>query len=105
MAWRAYYADGSRYESTDVDWRDLPAEGLVGVVVFHDPPYRQIVDGGDWFYLDDDGTPATTATADQWGEWVDPPDAPETEVKRGQALSDVAWERVRHEMIDDRTWP
>lgn len=104
VGWRAYY-DGFRvFDSSDCNWTDLPDEGIVGVVVFKTPPYREIVDGGDWFYIEDN-IPRTTDTADEWGEWVNPPGYPDSIVKQGKVLPDEEWEAFQWAMRHDKSWP
>lgn len=103
--WRAYYADGATYDSRNTDWADLPSAGIVGVIVFYNDPYRHIIDGGDWFYLDETGHPECSDTHDEWGEWVDPPDVPREELKRGDGMADEEWADLHDEMVDDKTWP
>lgn len=101
--WRAYFADGQRIDSAQSSWADLPAEGLVGVVVFEDPPYRHLVYGGDWTWIED-GEIHKSSTV--WGDWVNPPEiACRSCLKRGAAMSDADFELVQAEMMRDRRWP
>lgn len=103
MTWRAYYADGTRYSSAERSWSDLPADGMVGVVVFSEPPYRRIIDGADWIWMEG-GEVRTSGT--MWGGWVEPP-ALECRscLKRCAALPDDEWKKVQREMTEDRRWP
>lgn len=103
--WRVYYADGATCDSAAQRWRDLPNTGVIGVVVFEEPPYRRIVDGGDWYYLDEDGEPSCTDTADRWGEWAPLPFAPTETIKRGAAVTDERFETVKTRMVEDKAWP
>lgn len=103
--WRAYYADGRTFGSGDVEWSALPPTGLVGVVVFLDPPYRRIIDGFDWIYMAD-GELHTVMTHDTWGEWADRPDVPcDSCVKQGAGMDDDAWDAIQRRMFNDREWP
>lgn len=34
LGWRAWYADGSVYDSREIAWRDLPAEGIQIVMLY-----------------------------------------------------------------------
>lgn len=104
-SWRVWYADSGVYDSTEMDWVDLPDSGMLGAVVYYERPYREIVNGGDWFYLDDNGVPTRTETHDEWGEWVPKPEAPDEEIKQGQAVSDELWQQKQHEMQESREWP
>lgn len=100
--WHAYYADGSRYSSADASWNDLPEDGLLGVVVFGEPPYRRIVDGADWIWLQD-GEIRSVTTAGEWGTWAEPPEVDCAScLKRCVGLPDDEWARVHAEMLADR---
>lgn len=101
--WRAWYADGAVYSSADVAWADLPAEGMVGVVVYLAHPYRRIVDGADWYWLAD-GEVHALMTHKAWGQFVEAPaDVPARVLKRSGVLGDEEWEGVRREMLEART--
>lgn len=100
--WRAYYADGRTFASNEVLWLHLPPTGLVGVVVFLEPPYRRIIDGHDWIWLED-GEFHTVMTHPEWGKWAERPDAPY--VKQGAGMDDQAWEAMQQRMFEDRIWP
>lgn len=103
--WKAYYVGDRVFSSADTDWEALPATGVVGIIVYEEPPYRRLILGGDWYYLDD-GVPATTETHDEWGEWVtQPDDVAEDELKRGELIPDDAFERLQSDMMADREWP
>lgn len=107
IGWRAWYAGGRTFSSDETDWTDLPDDGVLGAMVYYADrspggvPYRRIVSGGDWYHLVD-GEPACTATHDEWGEWVDPPDAPDAELKRGRGVHDEEFEAVHAEMLESR---
>lgn len=103
--WRAWYTDGRTFSSADTDWTDLPDTGVLGVVVYLDPPYRKLVSGGDWYYLDSDHVPATVPTHTEWGRWTDPPAVPEVECKRGAAVTDDRWTAVEQAMMEATRWP
>lgn len=104
VAWRAYYTEARRFASAAYSWRELPSTGVLGVIVFLEPPYREIVDGGDWYYLEG-GVPTCTATHPEWGAWVDPPAVSPEERKQGAAIGDDEWAAVREAMTEDRAWP
>lgn len=97
--WKAWYTRGRVYDSDDTDWKDLPRTGVLGVVVYLEPPYRRLESGGDWYYIED-GEPVSTNTHPQWGSWIDPPDAPIDELKRGEGTSDEKWDKVHTEMME-----
>lgn len=102
VGWRAYYDPFSTHDSNEYKWSELPDERMVGVVVFRERPYRELVSGGDWYYLDR-GAPAASDTT--WNGWVDPPDAPDKELKQGIGLPDDMWEAYRIMMARDKAWP
>lgn len=100
--WKAWYADGNIYSSSEISWKELPESGMLGVVVFLNPPYREIVSGGDWYYLDDDSHPSCTDTHEEWGEWVSKPDAPPDEIKQGEGVADEQWSKIQTEMMESK---
>ena len=105
VRWAAYDDDGGKYTSRTTAWPDLPDEGIVGVVVYRDDGRRELVTGGDWYYRDDDGVPTATDTADEWGEWVARPDAPDDDIKRSGRMDPEAFDALQDRMIGDREWP
>lgn len=105
IQWRAYYTDSRIFSSNAVDWVDLPDKGIIGVIVFFNPPYRELVKGGDWYYLDDTGKPTCTETHEEWGKWVDKPNVSDEEIKRSGSVSDDRWEEIEIEMMGDKQWP
>lgn len=104
MRWRAWYADGSVYSSDETSWPDLPPRGMVGVVVFLDGGYRELVQTRDWFWMDADGQIDGVPTHPVWGCWADTPDAPAEMVKQGEGLPDEKWTEIQEEMMATR-WP
>lgn len=99
--WKAWYADGSIYDSRSTRWTELPKTGIIGVVVYYEKPYRNLVYGGDWYYIDG-GVPTCTDTV-EWGSWVDPPDVPPEELKQSGTLED--FDSVLDTMMGDKQWP
>jgi hypothetical protein len=103
--WRAYYADGARYSSADTAWQALPGEGLVGVVVYLDEPYRRILDGHDWIWLED-GAFRLVDTHPKWGKWAEKPAVRCAScLKRGAGMDNEAWAAVQAEMMAARVAP
>ena len=49
---RAYFADGTILTSKTVNWKKLPADGMLGLVVFTDDGSKKRITGGDYYYLD-----------------------------------------------------
>lgn len=98
QGWRAHYGIGDTVDSVETSYGDLP-DGLPGVVEFLEPPYRKIVDGGDWLWMEDGRWQATGSV---WGGWVD---RPHPYAIRGKALADGEWRQLRRQMMNDREWP
>jgi hypothetical protein len=57
MRWSVEYYDGSlpltRVDDSDMDWNDLPVDGVVFVTVYHDG-YRHQMRGYDNYWVDRD---------------------------------------------------
>ena len=112
MIWRAWYATSRTtwvvYSSTETSWNDLPPVGVVGIVRYLDPdatPYRQIIDGGDWYWMQD-GEIHRTMTHAEWGQFADAPAVPCMScLKRSGAMDDDEWAEVQREMIAAREAP
>jgi hypothetical protein len=106
MRFRAWYEDRRVYSSAEVSFQSLPAEGMVGVVVYLSEsvtPFRQIVDGGDWYYLRDGRIHAAGTV---WGGYVERPDVGCAAcVKRSGVLDDRTWAAVQREMMAAREAP
>ena len=113
VAWRAWYADGGVYQSEEMDWSDLPNDGVVYVTLF----YKETTpDGqatrrfmvGEWYFrwvaLDDSVVYGhTTCSKLPNGELVSESVEsileryPGAEVKRGKWVSDEMMERIHQE--------
>lgn len=78
---------------------------MLGVVIYYEGEYRDLVYGGDWYYIGDDGKPTATETHSEWGKYIDKPDRQADEVKRGEAVSYKEWDSVQTEMIETKQWP
>ena len=50
VGWRAWYTDGSKYDSATTRWNDLPDDGVVVIVLYFDNKTRRIMDGSDWYF-------------------------------------------------------
>lgn len=101
IEWRTAYTNERWFNSNDTEWSNLPPKGVLGVVLYKEPPYRKIVTGGDWYYWDDE---TITCTGSTWNGWVDAPkDADDP--KRGAAVPDSEWENVRSDLLEARTCP
>lgn len=112
LAWKAYYTKGRRYESTSDTWDQLPELGCLLVVVYMDKlipssghPYRKIVGGGDWVWIDHEGMVHCSGTNDERGFWIEaPPEIPREKLKRGQWATDEEMKAVQAEAMEAR-WP
>lgn len=115
--WRAWYAISRTewvvYSSAETAWEEIPPgdpavpEGVVGCVRYlsnNATPYRQIIDGGDWYWMHD-GEIRRVMTAEEWGEYATAPDVGAGTLKRSGALDDEAWAAVQTEMIAAREPP
>lgn len=105
MRWRAWCWDVERvtvHSSTEGAWQALPGEGVVGVVTYGEPPYRRILAGHDWVWMED-GELHATGTHPEWGEWLPAPDVGCAAcLKRGAAVPDEVWVRIQREMTEAR---
>lgn len=99
IGWRAWYTNDRIFDSRQVTWSSLPRDGVLGVVVYFSDGFRKIVDGGDWYYLDSD-IPTCTETHSDWDQWIDPPDVPLDELKRGVGVSDEEFDRIKTRMVE-----
>ena len=50
IGWRAWYADGSKYDSASTRWEGLPDDGVIVVMLYFDNKTRRIMDGSDWYF-------------------------------------------------------
>lgn len=104
VGWRAYYASGYTISNVAAAWSKIPRDQLVGVVVFHDRPYRTLVMGNDWVWMEDGQIHGSGSG--EWGEWAEPPDVSCNDcLKRGAAMPDDDWEGLQDKMLEDKNWP
>lgn len=102
--WRVYSSSTTPWQATPSGAGDGP-DGMVGVVAYLEPPYREILTYGDWYWMED-GEIRRVKTHPEWGEWADPPDVDCTScVKKSGVLTDDAFEAVLTEMMEAREWP
>lgn len=86
---RVWYTGGRSYTVHSLEeWKALPAEELLVVIVMHDDgehSYRVV--GGDWYWWEDDQI-RKIASGD-WGTWKEPPPVDCVEcVKKGVGVPD-----------------
>lgn len=98
LGWRAHYAAGITFDSAEARPTELP-DGAIGVVEFLARPYRKIVDGGDWYWMEGGRWQASDTV---WNGWVE---RPHPDAIRGMGLPDDRWQKAREAMLNDRDWP
>lgn len=110
VAWRAWFKGGARYDSRSSRWREIPDEGCLLFVVYMGEktkmggyPYRKIVSGGDWYWMDEGGMIHCSDTHDNMGQWVDPPEV--DGLKRGIWTTDEEMTDVQSEATELRLNP
>lgn len=93
IGWRAWYANGSVFDSKTTKWEDLPPLGLQVVMQYLDEPgYRSVVSGADFYFFD-----ATTGKVRGWKKTLPELLAafPLASIKTGTLLSNSAYEAVK----------
>jgi len=50
IGWRAWYADGSKYDSASIVWEDLPGDGVLVIMLYFDNKTRRIMDGSSCYF-------------------------------------------------------
>jgi len=101
--WKAYYESGKVYSSKDIKWADLPADGMLGYIVFYNEthdgvrPYRMIHHGTDYYFSDDKELFASNndTLADNQSRY------PDCSFKRGKWVSALEIETVQKDMLKD----
>lgn len=106
VGWRAYFADGARYDSRGTAPEELPTDGVLGIVKYKPErtragkPYREILSGYDHYFW--------------WrGEWFgnsDPSDEierryPGALILRGKWVTNAEMKRVQADMARAREEP
>lgn len=99
--WRAYYPDGSTVDSQEVPPDDL-RDGVVCIVTYLEPPYRELVSGGDWYIWE--GKRWSSTETGEWGEWLPEPDG-EVTVRSCERHPQDQIESVMDQAMEDREWP
>lgn len=108
VGWKAYMVTGQVYAGrTLADWRDLPDDGVLVVMLYYDKfctqgqtRYRRILQGNDWYFI-------APGVLDQvYGHGNESPDEiarryPGAVVKRGQWTDDTHYQQVVAIALDD----
>jgi len=77
--WIVWYADGSRYDSESVPWKDLPQLGVVYMLLLYPDGTKRHMNGSDLYYITPDGVMANDNDKDavlrllpwvKFGQWV-----------------------------------
>jgi hypothetical protein len=105
VGWRAWYADWSVYDSKKMDWADLPDSGVVIVMLYYaersssGKRYRDVLSGADWYFRAGTAYGTNHDSHIDPGQWVDPAPVlakhPNAELKRGEWVDDVTYNRMR----------
>ena len=53
MTWEALYNDWSEYNSTDHNWEDLPADGMIKVTITFPSGGKMVISGWDFYALEE----------------------------------------------------
>ncbi len=106
IGWRAWYAGGVIWEAERLEQTNgFPREGCVGFVIYYEPPFRDILDGQDWYFPAPelprgvDGVP----THPEIGQWAPRP-MRDIVIKSAPHLADDDWEKIQAEMIGAKRW-
>ncbi len=110
IGWRAWYADGAVFDNAKTEWDDLPADGVITIVVYFDQPapsgapLRRILDSSDWYFRAPDG-----------GDWIyghnndDPEETkrryPGASLKRGRWTTDCRIKEIETAAMQARNQP
>jgi hypothetical protein len=103
LAWKAWYRGGQAFCSTGREWSELPADGVLGVVVVFDDrcpssgvQLRRMVSGTDLYWACEIDGHFTICQ----GSHEDRPEKryPGASIKRGAWTSDEEMQRVNEEM-------
>jgi hypothetical protein len=101
--WKAWYSDNSVYSSENIDWVDLPDDGMIVAVEYcyvNDQRYRNVFTGGDWYYRDNGRIQYVSSK--QWGK-----DEPKPKIdclsciKRGGGMGDDAYQDMYNSAWED----
>lgn len=105
---RAWYDGGRILDGESL--RGFPEEGAIQFVEFEHgvtkggTRYRRIVDGGDWYFLDDLGRIQRVDPHPEQGQWAEKPGGCSSCIKRSAPhLPDDVFERLSAE-AQEATW-
>lgn len=89
--WTAYYTEGRVFRSEDISWQELPESGVL-IVVVHFEGRRNVLEGADWYYLDQGEFRVVLSKS--WAGWEPKPQINCAScIKQGVGISDEEfWE-------------
>ena len=101
MKWTAVYTEDRIFHSRETSWNDLPEEGVL-IVIEYQPSGRRIIDGGDWYWMED-GQIHYLPSVSWEEEWGKPVVECSSCVKKGARVPDgdffALYEKVRRREI------
>jgi hypothetical protein len=81
-------------------WERMPKKGFLIAIRYNEPPYRDQLKGGDWYWWWD-----CVTTHEEWGKWADPPEGIDPKMlKQGEGIPDEEWEPVYAEAMAAKVW-
>lgn len=81
VGWKIYTSDGV-VSSRNTTLRRAPTTDIQCIVLYHEQPYRTLMDGRDSYVIPGDTT-----------------------VRLGKGLSDAQFEVIKQAALNDRAWP
>lgn len=97
--WRIWYTDGRVFSSDSVNWGDLPADGVLVVIVYYDEGDRKHFDHCEW-YFHEPGTELFGTTDNLEEAYLRYPDA---SFKRGRWTDLETFQTVRRAAWDSES--
>jgi len=106
IAWKIWYTDNRVFNSKDYKWEDLPDDGVLIWMIYHDEKdgqgrhYRTIVNGYDWHFCDNKGLYAYNNETLESNKRRYPDCSPKS-FKRGIWVTNEEFNRVRNIAMED----
>jgi len=99
-SWTAYYTENRTFNSTDIDWIQLPESGVLIVVVQFEGR-RNILEGADWYYLHDGDFGVVLSKS--WTGWEPKPTLEcQSCIKQGIGTADEEFWRIYQTARDSK---
>jgi hypothetical protein len=97
IGWRAWYAEGGYYDSTLMEWEELPTDGVLFVIIYwRTRPHCRIMSGKSLYWKDGD-----IYAYDDAADAITPKD--DRLVKRGKWVTDQEYQDVQQEVMAAQT--